>query len=336
MSIAPYLREIGRGKEGAHSLSREQARDLMTQVFSGQVSDLQLGGFALAMRIKGESPEELAGFLDATTPLGLSLRPPRPCVLLPSYNGARKLPNLTPLLAALLARAGLAVLVHGPRTDPGRVASAEIFGALGFAPAESAAAAEAGWARGEPVFMPIEVLHPPLARLLALRRVLGLRNSGHTIAKLLPVFAAGPAVRVVNHTHPEYATSLGQLLQLTGADALLMRGTEGEPVADARRQPRMTAFVGGQPDPQLSVAAQEGVLGSLPELPPAIDAGTTAGYIGSFLSGRTAVPEPIARQVQCLAQMLQLLVDRALSVPPPGVPPLAAPAGDGTAAQTRP
>jgi anthranilate phosphoribosyltransferase len=313
MSIAPYLREIGRGKEGARSLSREQARDLMTQVFTGQVSDVQLGGFALAMRIKGESPEELAGFLEATTPLGLQLQAAQPAVVLPSYNGARKLPNLTPLLAALLAREGLAVLVHGPRTDPGRVASAEVFAALGWGLAESAEQAQAAWAQGRPAFVPIDVLHPPLARLLALRRVLGLRNSGHTIAKLMPVFPAGCAVRVVNHTHPEYATSLGQLLELTAADALLMRGTEGEPVADARRQPRMTAYLGGQPRAELSVAAQEGVLGSLPALPAAIDAATTAGYIQSFLAGAVPVPEPIARQVACLRQMLAQLLAHPLT-----------------------
>ena len=48
-------------------------------------------------------------------------------MVLPSYNGARKLPNLTPLLALLLAQEGAQVLVHGPMLDPGRVSTAEIF-----------------------------------------------------------------------------------------------------------------------------------------------------------------------------------------------------------------
>ena len=64
MSIAPYLKEIGRGKDGARSLTREQAHDLMSRILDGRVTDLELGGFALAMRIKGESPEELVGFVD--------------------------------------------------------------------------------------------------------------------------------------------------------------------------------------------------------------------------------------------------------------------------------
>ena len=66
MGISAYIKEIGRGKDGARSLNREQAADLMGQVLDGQVSDLEIGAFCLAMRIKGETPEEMAGFLDAT------------------------------------------------------------------------------------------------------------------------------------------------------------------------------------------------------------------------------------------------------------------------------
>ena len=298
MSIAPYLREIGRGKEGARALPRDKAFDLMSQLLDGRLSDVEKGGFALAMRIKGETPEELAGFMDAVLPRTLALRAPSPAIVLPSYNGARKLPNLTPLLAMLLAREGVPVLVHGPLTDAARTTSAQVFGALGLPPVDTAAEAEARWSAGQPAFMPIAALHPSLAELLALRAVLGLRNSGHTLAKLLP--AVPGALRVVNHTHPEYADSLGQFLALTGATALLMRGTEGEPVADPRRLPALRCFVGGQLDDGLSVGAQEGALTALPELPGGIDAAGTATTTRAMLDGTLAVPAPIARQVQCL------------------------------------
>ena len=55
-------------------------------------------------------------------------------MVLPSYNGARKLPVLTPLLALLLAREGLPVVVHGTPTESSRVLSQEVFQALGIAP----------------------------------------------------------------------------------------------------------------------------------------------------------------------------------------------------------
>ena len=62
MSIAAYIKVIGRGKDGARSLDRAQALDLMSQVLDGHVNDLEVGAFALAVRIKGETLDELAGF----------------------------------------------------------------------------------------------------------------------------------------------------------------------------------------------------------------------------------------------------------------------------------
>src|SRR4051812_36145038 len=113
MGISQYIKEIGRGKDGARALTREQATDLFGQVLDGSVTDLEVGAFCLAMRIKGETPEEMAGFLDAARQR-LHLIPAdeagTPIVVLPSYNGARKLPVLTPLLALLLAGEGLPVL----------------------------------------------------------------------------------------------------------------------------------------------------------------------------------------------------------------------------------
>jgi anthranilate phosphoribosyltransferase len=237
MTIAPYLREIGRGKDGARSLTRAQSADLMARLLDGQVGDVEAGAFAIAMRIKGETPEELAGFMDAVAPRLLSLPAPPAAgaVVLPSYNGARRLPNLVALLALQLAREGLPVLVHGLEEDPGRITTAAVFTALGLPPVRDAAGVAARWGTGMPAFIATDDLHPALARVLALRRLIGLRNPAHSLAKLLP--ALGPqrnVVRVVNHTHPEYATSLGRFLALTQATAMLMRGTEGEPVADAR------------------------------------------------------------------------------------------------------
>ena len=304
MSIAKYIREIGRGKEGARSLNQAQAYELMSLVLDGRVTDLEIGAFALAMRIKGESVQELAGFLEAAHERCIALRPARPTVVLPSYNGARKLPNLTALLALLLAQEGIQVLVHGPALDPGRVTTAEIFHDLGLPFARDAAEIDNAWARREPVFIRTEALCPPLARLLEVRRVVGLRNSGHTIAKLLGPCRTGASLRVVNYTHPEYAVLQAQFLAHIGANAMLLRGTEGEPVADPRRAPKLDIFVRGVLDSALSRGAQDGVLTELPLLPRSCDAATTALYIQSVVSGEKPAPGPLAQQVDCLVQAL--------------------------------
>ncbi|WP_298830188.1 DNA-binding protein YbiB [uncultured Piscinibacter sp.] len=307
MSIAPYIKEIGRGREGARSLTQAQAHDVMRQILDGQVTDLEIGAFAIAMRIKGETVDELAGFLHAVHERCIPLHPQHATVVLPSYNGARKLPNLTALLALLLAQEGVQVLVHGPEHDPGRITTAEIFHTLGLPCAEDTADIHAAWQRREPVFMRTEALCPPLARLLDARRVIGLRNPAHTVAKLLTPCRQTPSLRVVNYTHPEYGTTLTHFLAQTKADAMLMRGTEGEPVADPRRLQRLDVFLDGQFRPELSRGAQEGVLTELPVLPRSHDAATTALYIQSVVSGEKPAPAPLQQQVEALLAALAAL-----------------------------
>ena len=86
----------------------------------------------------------------------------------------------------------------------------------------------------------------------------------------------GSALIVSSYTHPEYAVSMAQTFKLTEASAFLLRGTEGEPVADARRTHQMDFFHGG--GTQTAQAAQAGALQSIPELPQP-NAAETAAYI---------------------------------------------------------
>ena len=183
MGIGHYIKEIGRGREGARALKREQAADLIGQVLDGQVSDLEVGAFCLAMRIKGETAEEMAGFLDATHARlhALPVNPQANAVVLPCYNGARKLPVLTPLLAHLLAREGVAVIMHGTATEASRISSQEVLAALGMMALSTVREVQAG----EVVFAPTELLCPGLKRLLDVRRVVGLRNPAHSLVKLM-------------------------------------------------------------------------------------------------------------------------------------------------------
>lgn len=297
MGISQYIKEIGRGKQGARSLTREQAADLFGQVLDGTVTDLEIGAFCLSMRIKGETPEEMGGFLDATharlnkIPAGA-----KPLVVLPSYNGARKLPVLTPLLALLVARAGLPVAIHGTSTETTRVEVPKVMQQLGLHPLEAIRAVEPG----EAVFVPTELLSPGLKRLLDVRRVVGLRNSAHSLVKLMNP-CAGAAVVVSSYTHPEYAISMAAVFELMGSTALLLRGTEGEVVADARRMPQMDGFIAGKRVPLQE--GRKGTLTDLPDLPREIDAETTAAYIQDVLQDRKPVPTSMALQVEHILRL---------------------------------
>jgi anthranilate phosphoribosyltransferase len=301
---ARFIKEIGRGTKGARSMAREDARELYRAMLEGRVSDLELGAILLAMRIKGESVEEIAGFMDAVESSFAPL--PAPAgdyapVLIPSYNGSRKLANLTPLLALLLAREGVPVLVHGVQQDPGRVTTFEIFAEMGIGPVGASADMLDAFAEQKPCFMPIERLAPQLAHQLSLRRILGVRNSAHTLVKILQPFA-GPALRLVSYTHPEYLAMLSEYFRtqapLTRGDAFLMRGTEGETVANANRAQQIDWFHAGQ---QTLLVERDAPADDLAPAPEGRDAAATADWIARALRGEQPVPPPIAAQVaQCV------------------------------------
>lgn len=324
MNIIPILKDIGRGAAGARHLDRGRAREVMGAVLDGRVDELALGAFVLALRMKGETADELAGFLDAVHERCLRLRSDRPVVLIPSYNGARRLPNLTPLLALELARAGARVLVHGivadlnPVAAQQRVTSAQIFHNLGLHRALHQADVHAAWARREPAFMALEDLCAPLQRLLDLRWRLGVRNCGHSIAKMLQPLGAARCLRLVNTTHPEFAGLMQQWAKGDQADVMLLRGTEGEATADPRRLPRIDTLLAGQPLAAACLPLQDGVVTELPLLPRERDAATTALYIQSVLAGERPAPAPLVRQVQAIQAAL-----RALEAAQAGLPPAA-------------
>ena len=300
MGISAYIKEIGRGKDGARALTRAQAADLMGQLLDGHVSDLEIGAFCLAMRIKGETPEEMAGFLDATQQRlhHFESPPNQPTVVIPSYNGSRKLPLLTPLLAGLMAREGFAVLVHGSTTEDTRVTSEQVFAAMGTAALDQPTRLEPG----RVFYAPTQVLSPALQKLLDVRRVVGLRNPAHSLVKMLNPMQ-GRALLVCSHTHPEYAQSMTHTLSLIQANALLLRGTEGEPVADPRRTPAMTGFVAGQA--MTMCEQQAGSLTDLPALPVDNSALATAAFIQSVLAGQSPVPAPLVQQVFVLCRLAE-------------------------------
>jgi anthranilate phosphoribosyltransferase len=299
--IGRFIKEVGRGKKGARSLARDDAYAIYEAMLDNRVSDLEVGGFMLAMRIKGESVQEIAGFLDAAEASFDRLDAPAggyAPVVIPSYNGSRQMPNLTPLLACLLARQGVPVLIHGMVNDPGRVTTAEILQEMGIAFSSDNEQVQAQFAHGLPAFMPIATLAPKMAHLLSLRRILSLRNSTHTLVKLLQPFKE-PALRLTSYTHPDYFTMLteyfGTAAPAERGDVFLMRGTEGETVANAKRGQQIEWFHNNH---CTTLVERQAPVDELPNLPEQSDAKTTATWIAQALEGKHPVPGPIAEQVE--------------------------------------
>lgn len=304
MSFSHYLKEIGRGPNGSRPLSQDDAQQLMSAMLDSGVPDLEFGALLIAMRMKGESLEELMGFYQALDARLYRIAAPncgaRP-VVIPTYNGARRQPNLTPLIALWLKQFGVPALLHGEMEGHGRVATMHVLRELDILPCTTLAQAEARLANERIAFVPTSIFSPGLAAMLSVRNRLGVRNSAHTLVKLIDPFD-GLGLRLVSVSHPEYHALLSAFFAATGFDALLMRGTEGEPVADARRLPRLDVHIGGGLRPELGCVGTEGALLQLPLLPRVNDAASTAVYIQSVVSGETPLPTPLQEQVEVLVR----------------------------------
>ena len=299
MNYAQVIKEIGRGPVGSRDLSLEEAQQLYGALLDGGVPDMELGAIAIALRMKGESINEMIGFLCALNershPLVMTSSRFRPIVI-PSYNGARKNANLTPLLALLLQRFGIPVVVHGLLEGYGRITSGHVFRELGVLPSASQSQAQQALAERGLAFVPLPVLSPGLVNLLAVRARLGVRNSAHSLVKLLDPFK-GEGVVLAAATHPEYMDTMREIECHIGARALLLRATEGEPYANPKRRPRIEYIHEGQSE--ILFEAEHDSLKVVPHLPEECDAKTTAHWIRSVMDGQTPLPLPLANQLAC-------------------------------------
>ncbi len=296
MSISHYLKQIGRGSKGASSLNRDDAQTLMSQVLSRSVTDLEIGAFCMAMRIKGETSDELAGFYDALKSHLPTLNFNQPVLLLPSYNGARKTHLMTPLLAKWMSELGYLVLVHGTHEDPQRTSSEQVFREMGWPVVSHRDELQSYLSQHKFAYCPLGILSPALNHLLSVRQIVGVRNSGHILAKLInPVLSE--SFQISNYTHPAYPVIIEEFFNLHPANVVSMRGHEGEPVASPRRLPELSFQLKREDQSGSSEARYD----ETPfEYQLAIDASSTRQLYDSILSGAIPRPQTLLWQTEML------------------------------------
>ena len=299
MNYAQVIWELGRGREGARNLSLEEAQDLYGCLLDDKEPELESGAIAIALRMKGETANEMLGFLNASIERICPLRRPtialRPIVI-PTYNGARKGANLTALLALLLQRFGIPVVIHGLTESPERVSTAQILHEFGLIPCAHFAQAQQQLDNNGLVFLPLPILSPGLDHQLGLRKRLGLRNSAHSLVKMLDPFK-GEGVLLAAATHPDYIDTMREVIGAIAGRALLFRGTEGEPFANPKRCPRIEYL--HDATCETLFAGEHNSLKALPDLPEACDAATTATWMRRVLADEIAIPQPIINQLAC-------------------------------------
>ena len=169
-----------------------------------------------------------------------------------------------------------------------------MFRELGMLPCVTLAQAQEALDQDGLAFVPTVLLSAGLANLLALRQRLGVRNSAHTLAKLIDPFA-GAGLRLVCMPHPDYLQRMRELFLATGEHALVMRGTEGEAYANPNKRPRIELYRDGA----VQVLFEQEHMAPQAHVPQEMEAKATAAWIRKALQGGVALPLPIVNQLAC-------------------------------------
>ncbi len=227
--IAPYVRAMARGPSRGRGLTWAEAEDALGHILAGRAAPEAVGALFMLMRYRGESADEVAGFVTA-----LRARVPDwagigATVDWPSYAAGRTrgLP-LFLLAAKLVARAGLPVMIHGWNshlTHP--VSTLAGVTALGIPVVRDPAGAAAALREQAIVYVPLGDLDAEMLRLLRLRDVLGLRSPLNTALRALNPAAAPVSVQGV--FHPTYRALQSDAARALGQPAMgVIKGGGGE------------------------------------------------------------------------------------------------------------
>lgn len=324
---ARVIKRLGRNaREGASGmLDSADARAIWAALLEQELTRPQEAALLMGLRIHGESPAMLEAFSDVTRLHTATVARPTggaATVVMYTTGTARRQPILAPLLALHLAQRGTSVLLV--THDAGRGANTTaVLAALGEQPCLDRSLAAQQLASRRFSWMPVEALVPKLARVLARRAELGFRNTGHALLKLLDPIEGG-SVLVVNYTHPPYRASLGASVERLRRTALLLRGTEGDPVAWEADAHPLQAWVRGTPVPMDELDLQTSAFGrdhtgsaphdDLAALPDSADVAGTARLCRAALDGFVALPAALARQAAVLERLARYQINERAQV----------------------
>ncbi len=207
-------------------LTAEQATWAMGEILSGEATPSQVAGFAVALRTKGETLEELAGLVDAmyahAVPFPLTGR----WLDVVGTGGDRSMSvNISTMAAIVAAAAGARVVKHGNRSASSKAGAADVLEALGIRldlePAQVLAVGEDAGI----TFCFAPAFHPALRHAATTRRELGIATTFNFLGPL--AHPGRPAAQAIGCADPRMAPLMAGVFARRGVDAWVFRGDDG-------------------------------------------------------------------------------------------------------------
>jgi anthranilate phosphoribosyltransferase len=209
-------------------LTREETREVMSEIMAGEATPAQIGGFLVGLRAKGETADEIAGCAEAMRAHVLAVRPRRDDLVDTAGtggDGAHTI-NISTAAALVAAAAGAAVAKHGNRAVSSACGSADVLEALGFSleqePERIAQSIdELGFGF---LFAPSH--HPAMRHAAPVRKELATRTVFNVLGPLTN--PAGARAQVVGVYSAELVRTIADVLATLGARrAFVVHGAGG-------------------------------------------------------------------------------------------------------------
>ena len=215
------IREAISAAAAGESLSMNDAIDVMREVMEGEATPAQLGSYLTALALKGETPEEIAGFATVMREKSLRVDPGGTAIDTCGTGGDRKGTfNISTAAAFVVAGAGLTVAKHGNRAASGDCGSADVLEALGVRielPPEGVERCLREIGIG---FMFAPAYHPAMRYAAPVRREIGIRTVFNVLGPITN--PAGVTCQLIGVGYPEVAEKMAEALRLFGTHHVII------------------------------------------------------------------------------------------------------------------
>lgn len=242
-----YICIIGRGQRAGRTLTQQEAYQAMKMIINGEVTNEQKGAFLMLLRVREETPEELAGFTqafrektsDGLTNLNVDLD-------MGCYAGKRRHLPWFFLAVMALAQSGRKIFLHGTHEpDSNRLYLNEVMVDLGFRTASDFEQVKEDLGTTGFSYMDLASFNQPLDEIIQLREQFGLRSCANTLARMLNPSCAPKSLQGVFHRHvDEKHRQTAALLEEHGV--LCFRGEGGEIEYNPERDVVLHKYLNGE------------------------------------------------------------------------------------------
>ncbi len=207
-------------------LTAETTAWAMREVMSGEASPVQLAGFLVALRAKGETVAELGALADVMLEHAMPISVPGETLDIVGTGGDRaNTVNISTMSAICIAATGTTVVKHGNRASSSRSGSADVLEALGvdlsLPPEEIAALAGTAGI----TFLFANHFHPSMRHAAVARRELGVATAFNVLGPLTN--PARPTYSVIGVANRQVAPRIAGVFAERGREAAVFRGDDG-------------------------------------------------------------------------------------------------------------